>query len=83
MHKLNLEFTSFDSYSARVKILCMCMQHLVYVHAAADLHNFCCHVCATLKVADFSSLFPRGHSQQSNPRSVTSDLNVNIVHVYA
>lgn len=31
MHELNLEFTSFDIYSARVKILCVCMQQSTYL----------------------------------------------------
>lgn len=56
MHKLNLICTSFDIYSACVKILCMCMQQRTY-------RTFRCHVRATLKVADFSLLFPGGHCQ--------------------
>lgn len=74
MHKLNLKCTSFDIYSMCVKILCMCMQQRTYL-------SFRCHVRATLKVADFSSLLPGGHCQQSNAYSVTSDSKVNIAQV--
>lgn len=76
MHKLNLKCTSFDIYSACVKILCMCMQQRTYL-------SFRCHVCATLKVADFISLLPGGHCQQSNAYSLTSDSRVNIAQVHS